>query len=218
MGSKVIYIAGNQYLWYIGLSQVFKNFYGSDACIEFTPTMEILQFAIEHTEPAIIAIDYQNFDFTSDNDFFNLKVFAPTAAILVVSENSDGKQLKDVLKLGISYYIYKSSPEESFTSALKAIQNKRKFICSELYETLLQKDKKTHVAEIIKLSNCEVEIVRFIADGKTTKEIAEIKHLSFHTINSHRKNIFRKLNINNSSELIKYANNNDIINDMDYYI
>jgi len=218
MGSKVIYIADNQFLSYIGLSQVFKNFYGSDACIELTPTMEILQFAIERTEPAIIAIDYQNFDFTTINDFLNIRKWAPSAAILVVSENSDSKQIKDVLKLGISHYIFKSSPEEDFTDALKAIQNKRKFICSELYEILLQKDKKSHDTEITKLSNSEIDIVKLIADGKTTKEIAEIKLLSFHTINTHRKNIFRKLSINNSSELVRYAINNGIIGDIDYYI
>ena len=218
MGSRVIYIADNQYLSYIGLSQVFIHFYGTEAQIELTPTKEILQFAIERTEPSIIAIDYQNFDFASLHELLNLQKWAPTATIFVISDNNDGKQIKEVLKLGISHYVLKSSPEEDFTDALKAIQNKRKYICSELYDILLQKDKKTHDPEITKLSHSEVEIVRYIADGKTTKEIAEIKLLSFHTINTHRKNIFRKLNINNSSELIKYAINNGIINDIDYYI
>ena len=50
------------------------------------------------------------------------------------------------------------------------------------------------------------------------KEIAEIKNLSFHTINTHRKNIFRKLSINSISQLVKYAINNGILTEIEYYI
>jgi DNA-binding NarL/FixJ family response regulator len=219
MASQVIYIADNQYLSYIGLSQIFRNFYGDNATIELTPTKEILQFAIEKSIPTIIAIDYQNFDFNAISEFANIKTWAPASIILVISDIKDAKQIKDILKVGISHYIFKSSPEEDFNDALKAIQNKRKFISSELYDILLQKDRKSNDStENTKLSLSEIEIVRFIANGKTTKEIAELKLLSFHTINTHRKNIFRKLDINNSSELIRYAINNNIITDIDYYI
>jgi len=219
MNQVTIYIADNKYLSYIGLEQIFRNFYGINVISELTPTLEILQFAIERKAPDIIAIDYDNLDLSSISEIATLQKLAPSTIIFVISDNNDVKQIKDILKLGISHYIFKSSPEEDFTDALKAIQNNRKFISSELYDILLQKDRNSYeTSDNIKLSTSEIEIVRFIADGKTTKEIAEIKHLSFHTINTHRKNIFRKININNSSELIKYAINNGIINDIDYYI
>ncbi|HEX3007444.1 MAG TPA: LuxR C-terminal-related transcriptional regulator, partial [Bacteroidales bacterium] len=54
--------------------------------------------------------------------------------------------------------------------------------------------------------------------GKTTKEIANLKHLSFHTVNTHRKNIFRKLNINTSFELVKYVMNAGLSTDIEYHI
>ncbi len=57
-----------------------------------------------------------------------------------------------------------------------------------------------------------------IALGKTTKEIAAEKNLSFHTINSHRKNIFRKLGVNNVHEATKYAMRAGIVDLAEYYI
>ena len=63
----------------------------------------------------------------------------------------------------------------------------------------------------ISLSNREIEIVKLIAEGLTTKDIASKLHLSFFTMATHRKNIFRKLQIRNSPELILYALKEGII-------
>ena len=56
------------------------------------------------------------------------------------------------------------------------------------------------------------------ATGKTTKEIAAERNLSFHTVNSHRKNIFRKLGVNNAHEATKYAMKAGIVDLVEYYI
>jgi DNA-binding CsgD family transcriptional regulator len=61
-------------------------------------------------------------------------------------------------------------------------------------------------------------ILKEIALGKTTKEIAAERNLSFHTVNSHRKNIFRKLNVNNAHEATKYAMKAGIVDLVEYYI
>ena len=68
------------------------------------------------------------------------------------------------------------------------------------------------------LTPTEKIILKEIALGKTTKEIAAEKNLSFHTINSHRKNIFRKLGVNNVHEAIKYAMRAGIVDLAEYYI
>ena len=61
-------------------------------------------------------------------------------------------------------------------------------------------------------------VLHEIALGKTTKEIAFEHNLSFHTINTHRKNIFRKLEVNNVHDAIKYALRAGIIDSSEYYI
>ena len=68
------------------------------------------------------------------------------------------------------------------------------------------------------LTHSEIEIVKLIASGYTTKEIAGQRNVSFHTVNTHRKNIFRKLGVNNASELIMQAIKSGWIDNIEYYI
>ena len=69
-----------------------------------------------------------------------------------------------------------------------------------------------------KLTVTEQEILKEIAMGKTTKEIAAKRFVSSHTIMTHRKNIFRKLNVNNIHEATKYAMRAGIVDMAEYYI
>ena len=68
------------------------------------------------------------------------------------------------------------------------------------------------------LTVSEIEIVKLIADGLTTKEIASRRNISYHTVNTHRKNIFKKVEVSNASELIMHAIKAGWINNIEYYI
>ena len=68
------------------------------------------------------------------------------------------------------------------------------------------------------LRKTETEILKDIALGLTTKDIAEKRFSSFHTINTHRKNIFRKLSVNNVHEATRYALRAGIVDEAEYYI
>ena len=70
----------------------------------------------------------------------------------------------------------------------------------------------------VPLTKTETEILRDIALGMTTKEIAEKRFSSFHTVNTHRKNIFRKIEVNNVHEATKYAIKSGLVDTADYYI
>ena len=68
------------------------------------------------------------------------------------------------------------------------------------------------------LTTTEMEIVKAIAQGKSTKEIANERFSSVHTITTHRKNIFRKLGINTAHEAVKYALRAGLIDPSEFYI
>ena len=72
--------------------------------------------------------------------------------------------------------------------------------------------------EKVKLTQTETEILKDIALGMTTKEIADKRFSSFHTVNTHRKNIFRKLGVNNVHEATKYALRAGLVDSAEYYI
>ena len=68
------------------------------------------------------------------------------------------------------------------------------------------------------MTSTEQEILKDIASGKTTKDIAEARHISTHTVVSHRKNIFRKIEVNNVHEATKYAVKAGLVDLSDYFI
>ena len=72
--------------------------------------------------------------------------------------------------------------------------------------------------EEVNLTKTETEVLKDIALGLTTKEIASKRFSSFHTINTHRKNIFRKLGVNNAHEATKYALRAGLVDSAEYYI
>lgn len=84
-----------------------------------------------------------------------------------------------------------------------------RFSCLRMKE---QKSRTDH------LTATELELIQLLAIGKTTREIAELRCLSYHTINTHRKNIFRKTSVNSVQELIKYALKNGLVDLTEYYI
>ena len=81
-----------------------------------------------------------------------------------------------------------------------------------------KKSKPDSSKSVFHLTNAEIEIIKLIAQGLTTKEIAAKKILSYHTIITHRKNIFKKLEINNTSELVMFAIKTGIVDILEYYI
>ena len=83
-------------------------------------------------------------------------------------------------------------------------------------EMLLVQEQRSE--EQTRLTKTEIEILKDIAMGMTTKEIAEKRISSFHTVNTHRKNIFRKLEVNNVHEATKYALRAGLIDSAEYYI
>jgi len=109
--------------------------------------------------------------------------------------------------------------KEELFEALEATLKAKKYFSNELLDLLFEStEKKNQADESGQLTISEIEIVRLIADGLTTKEIASRKFISFHTVISHRKNIFRKLGVTSISELIMYSIKAGWINTIEYHI
>ena len=149
---------------------------------------------------AVVILDYTLFDFAGADELIVLRERFKEVDWLLFS---------DELSIGFLRQILFSSKE--------------RFICNHVSNLLLsgnnqQPTSGTHTQEDHLLTTTEKNILKEIASGKTTKEIATEKNLSFHTINSHRKNIFRKLGVNNVHEATKYAMRAGIVDLAEYYI
>ncbi len=111
----------------------------------------------------------------------------------------------------------KSDPQLTLVNGIKKVINGEIFIADGINEML--KNYSQNVNEIIRvLTNAEREILREIAIGKMTKEIAVDRNVSIHTIITHRKNIFKKLKVNNAHDASRYAISAGLIDVNDYFI
>jgi DNA-binding NarL/FixJ family response regulator len=166
---------------------------------------------------SVVVLDYTLFDF---NDASELLIFVQRFTQVhwvLFSEDLSVDFIRLVLASSQQISILmKDSPLAEIKAALKYATENRRFICQHTTEQLLSNDNEQH--EQVKLTKTETEILKDIALGLTTKEIAEKRFSSFHTVNTHRKNIFRKLGVNNVHEATKYALRAGLIDAAEYYI
>jgi len=167
----------------------------------------------------VLIIDHDLLDFNNLDELAEVKVISPDTTIVIFTDDIDSRRIKKIIEIGIANYVLKSSEKAELEAAITAAVNKKKYFSQQIIDILVSKSfKHGNTYDSVHLTDSELEIIKLISQGGTTKEIAAKKSLSIHTIATHRKNIFRKLSINNSSELIKYAINNGIIDEIDYYI
>lgn len=208
-------IADNQELTRAGLKAIIRAKFPGEISIADDKTELILQLK-EHPE-SIIFLDYTLFDF---NDASNLMIaadrFAKSEWILISDDLTSDF-------IGQIYYgsrnisiLFKDTPVSDITNALHSAQEGNRYISQRAVELLLNQRQKEDVET--NLTQTEVEILKAIAQGKTTKEIANERFSSIHTINTHRKNIFRKIGVNSAHEAIKYAFRSGLVDTSEFYI
>lgn len=178
---------------------------------------ELLTLLAEQPE-ALVILDYTQFDFTGPEDLLILSERFKKAHWILFSEELSDEFLKTFVLNCYSFsVIFKECSKEEICSAIElAIKNVR-FICNRASNQLLGKQNPIEPKDNI-LTSTEKEILHSLALGKTTKEIANDRFSSVHTITTHRKNIFRKLEVNTVYEATKYALRAGIIDSAEYYI
>ena len=113
--------------------------------------------------------------------------------------------------------LMKESPLQEIRECIQYAMRRQRYICQRMTEILLT-PVVSHSSEDVKLTPTELEILKDIALGMTTREIAEKRFSSFHTVNTHRKNIFRKIGVNTVHEATRYALRAGLVDAAEYYI
>lgn len=163
----------------------------------------LLQLLKEH-ESAVVILDYTLFDF---NDVESLIItserFAMASWVLVSEELTKEFLQKTVYASHAFSVVFKDEPMRVIREAIQTAADSKRYVSQQAMEVILSQAPEQQVPNVLTLT--ETEVAKAIALGKTTKEIASERQSSIHTINTHRKNIFRKLDINTAHELTRYA-------------
>ena len=174
---------------------------------------------MEQEHFSLLIIDHLQLDIAGISELREILSNFPDLKVLVISNNVTRKELHEFNSAGITNIILKIAGKEELFDAIDSSLKGKKYYSDELLDLLLKSDERSNSSEEpVQLTASELEIVRLISEGLTTKEIASRKFISFHTVISHRKNIFRKLGVTSVSELIMFAIKSGWINTIEYYI
>jgi two-component system response regulator NreC len=134
----------------------------------------------------------------------------PQTAIVFLSMHSDEGYVLKALKSGAKAYLLKDSAEDDLINAIKAVSEGKAFfspaISKMLVEDYMRQMREREVEDSYELlTTREREILQLFAEGKSVKEVAALLDLSLYTVETHRSNIFQKLDLHSVAELILYA-------------
>ena len=133
----------------------------------------------------------------------------PRTQILFLTMHKTKEYLYHAISAGAKGYLLKEDSDVELITAIEAIRRGEVYVtqllASEVSDDLLEISKGNIQSLAEPLSTREKEIVKLISEGKSNKDIAEIFSISIRTVESHRANIMKKLDLNNTAELVRYA-------------
>ena len=182
-------------------------------------THEELLKILTKTSNGLLITDIATIDYNGLDDLKTIREKYPNLVMLILTNTLNKADFSGLSRLGIKNIIYKNVDRDELFSAIEATLKCKKYYSEEIIDAFLETgESKFNVEETKNMTVSEIEIVKMIANGLTTKEIAMKRNISHHTVNTHRKNIFRKLEVSNASELIILAIKSGWIDNIEYYI
>lgn len=215
---KKVIIADSQYLVVESLKVLLNNA-GKYMVTSVVHTKSDILKRLETDKCDLLITDINLIDYDDIIDLQLIRMNHAQLAIMVLTNSVTKTELAGLSKAGIKNILYKTADYDDIIRAIDATLKGKKYYSEEVLDLMLEMNDNKHAAEEpSNLTSSEIEIVRLIAEGLTTKEIANQKHISFHTVNTHRKNIFRKIGVSNASELIIHAIKAGWIDNIEYFI
>jgi len=215
-----IVIADKQVLFRMGIESVLKK-YPQFEIVDQVDTKSDMMDSLKKHRPDVLIIDFMEIEFLKPAIFSAINELHPQTSCLILTNNDIDEDISELLDMEVSGYLLKNCNIHELIVALETLGQGKKYFCSKVVEILYSnrnnkpaKQTDTHSS----LTKKELEIIELIAQGISYKEIADKLFISLHTAHTHRKNIFKKTGVKKSSELIRFALKNNIIDDIDYYI
>ena len=208
-------IADNQELTGFALQSLLKRD-ENNAVYRAVDREGLIQLLKEH-EDSVVFLDYTLFDFTDEDMLLIVAERFSLSEWILISDELTPQFIRHVVYSSHQFsVVFKDGPMSEIREALQAVDRHTRYLSQRALEFIITQQQEEEKPDI--LTATETEIVRAIAQGKTTKEIAAERFSSIHTVTTHRKNIFRKLGINTAHEAVKYALRAGLIDPSEFYI
>lgn len=232
---RTLIIADNQDITRAGLRALFARNPAVGTVCEARSKSDLIR-NLRLVPDAVVILDYAWFDFNRVEELCILRDRYPCSGWMLFSETLAGSLLHCSLygerPFGV---VLKRCGSDEIEAAFEAVIQGRRYVCASIRDTPTHPVSGTDgmsadtvssgglhpvisMPSVHSLTPTEQAVLREIALGRTTREIAADRYVSFHTVITHRKNIFRKLGVNNVHEATKYAMRAGIIDVAEYCI
>ena len=168
------------------------------------------------TRPDIVLMDIGMSGMSSFEATRLIRKERPETRVVFLSMYDDEEYLSECVEMGASGYILKDSPSDQLVTAIREVQRGGSFLSPRLLSRLVDDFRlggrgTTRQPRFGTLTKREREILKMLAEGKSVKEIATGFELSVKTVEAHKFNLMRKLDIHNKAQLVQYAIQKKII-------
>jgi DNA-binding NarL/FixJ family response regulator len=158
--------------------------------------------------PDVVLLDINMAPMSGFDVLKMIRKYSPSSKIIGVSMHSQPAYAKKMLRLGAKGYVTKNSPRQEMLEAIAEVSKNQVYVCQEvkniLSDQMLNGDQGN--PDINNLSDREMQIVRALKEGLSSKEIASELNISLKTVEVHRHNILKKLKLKNTVSLINFIN------------
>ena len=205
-----IVITDDHELFRVGLSELLKKQDDIEVIAELSNGKEFLDFIANKPEIDIVLLDITMPEMDGFEVLDILTKNKSTVKPIMISMFDDGNYIAKCAKNGAYSYLLKNTDEFELLKAIRIVAKGKKYFNQAISEKMINFMSTQHTS-VKKLSNKESEILILISKGLTTKDIASKLFISTRTVETHRANILKKLEVKNTAALIKKATENNLL-------
>jgi DNA-binding NarL/FixJ family response regulator len=216
MNTLEILIADDHELIREGLKTLIERQPGWKVCGEAANGRRAVEMAQE-LKPNVVVLDISMPELNGIEAARQIRKMCPETEVLILTMQESEGLVRDVLKAGARGFILKTDTTRLLITAIEALAQHKPFFTGQVSELVLREFLDPGRAapagdgERGRLSPREGEIIQLIAEGRSNKEVATRLGISVKTVDAHRTNIMRRLNLHSVAELVRYAIREKII-------
>jgi len=210
MASYSIVLADDHVLVRQGLRRILEGTDDLEVVGEANDGLDLLQL-LKHITPQMVILDIFMPNLRGIEAITEIKAMQPDVKILILTMHRDKEYLYLALSAGAKGYLLKEDAARDLFSAIAEVRQGKTYISPYFSDTVINdvvqivKGNAKVIFETDPLTSREREVLKLIAEGKSSKEIANLLFISVFTVNNHRASIMDKLNLNKATDLVKYA-------------
>jgi two-component system, NarL family, nitrate/nitrite response regulator NarL len=195
-----------------GLKAMIQGISELDFVGECRSGIETLKF-LEYIKTDVALMDIDMPEMNGIEATKKIKQLYPGIKVLILTMHDEKSMIENLMEIGADGYILKNSDRKELIKAINSVHSGNKYFSDDVIQALNRKEDTIGLNSnnLDMLTEREIEIIKLVCEGLSNKEIGEQLDISHRTVDTHRNNILKKIEANNTAGLIRFAMKNGLI-------